>query len=240
MAPAPPDTTARDGGGEWGAALDVLRAQVTDLAGLPVVPEASEAQEEPAVLVRPVALTPLTGAGRSVRAVSTADVVVTVLVTVVGGDPAERAGRTTDLALSALADGVWDVDPQGPQPWLWRSLGLPAQPGLLVQVPVRRALHRPTATPVRRLEVRSMPLLRLSGRVVAQDGTPVPSAVVALLPDGPDVTTDHRGRFGVHAAVPAGPGLRVRVAARGASAVLRLEPAADGALGDLTLPALVP
>lgn len=240
MPAATRDATADDVGGEWTTALDTLREQVTSLTGLPVVHEAPAGAQAPAVLVQPVAMTPLTSAGPSTRTVGTADVMVTVLVTVLGGDPAERTGRMTDLALSALADGTWDVDPQGPQPWLWRSLSLRAQPALLLQVPVRRALHRPTATPVRRLRMESMPVLQLSGRVVADDGSPVPSAVVALLPDGPHVTTDHRGRFGVRAAVAAGLGLRVRVAARGESTVLRLEPAADGALGDLTLPGLVP
>lgn len=240
MPAATRDATAGTVGGEWTAALDALREQVTSLTGLPVLDDASAAGEALAALVQPVGLTPLTGAGPAARTVSTADVRVTVLVTVVGGDPVDRAARMTDLALSALADGAWDVDPQGPQPWLWRSLALPARPGLLVHVPVRRLLHRAVAPRVRSMRVENMPFLELTGRVVTDDGSPVPSAVVAVLPNGPDVTTDRRGRFGIRAAVAAELGLRVRVAARGASTVLRLEPAPDGALGDLTLPGLVP
>ena len=240
MPAATRDAAAEDLGGEWTAALDALREQVTSLSGLPVLHDASAAGEALEVLVQPVSLTPLTGAGPATRTVSTVDVLVTVLVTVVGGDAEDRAASMTDLALSGMADGGWDVDPEGPQPWLWRSLALSARPGLLVRVPVRRLLHRPEAPRVRRIRLENMPLLQLSGRVVTDDGSPVSSAVVTILPTGPDVTTDRRGRFALRTGVVADLGLRVSVAARGVSTVLSLEPAPDGALGDLTLPGLVP
>ena len=240
MPAATRDAAAEDVGGEWTAALDALREQVTSLTGLPVLHDAAAAGEKLQVLVQPVALAPLTGAGPATRTVSTVDVLVAVLMTVVGGEATDRASCMTDLALAGMADGAWDVDPEGPQPWLWQSLALSARPGLLVRIPVRRLLHRPEAPQVRRIRLENMPLLQLYGRVVTDDGSAVSSAVVTILPTGPEVTADRRGRFGVRAGVVAELGLRVRVAARGVSTVLSLEPAPDGALGDLTLPGLVP
>ena len=78
------------------------------------------------------------------------------------------------------------------------------------------------------------------GRVVAEDGTVLPGATVAVQPRGPRATSDHLGRFGFRVVVPEAFGLRLHLRAHDADAVLHLSPADDGALGDLVLPGLVP
>ncbi len=224
---------ADQGSAECAAQLEELRGWVTELTGRPPTDRLDDEAEAQA-LVYPVALQPAPPSGPVARVVSTAEVRLQVLVCAVGDDWVQRACLSTDLALHVLESGRWQVADRGPDPRLWQALGLPARPGLLLDIPVRRVLDRPGAPPVREpLHVGSAPLRGLTGRVVAPDGTPVSAAVVTVLPAGPRVSTDHRGRFRLTAGVVTG--LRARVHARGRTCEAPLDPAADGAVGDLVL-----
>lgn len=222
---------AEDGSPECAAQLQQLRSWVSERTGAPPTERLAD-EAETQVLVYPVGLQPAPGTGPPARVVNTAEVRLRVLICAVGEDVGRRSCLSADLALHVLASGHWQVTDRGPDPLLWQALGLPPRPGLLLDIPVRRVLDRPGAPPVREpLHVGSAALLRLSGRVVAPDGTPVSAAVVTVLPAGPRVNADHRGHFGVTAGVV--PGLRARLDVRGRTCDVPLDPAADGAVGDL-------
>lgn len=223
--------TAEHGSAECAAQLEELRGWVASLVGQPPTDRLAD-EAEARVLIYPVSLHAALPSGPVARVVNTAEVRLQVLVSAVGGDPGQRACLSADLALRVLESGRWQVVDRGPDVNLWQALGLPVRPGLLLDIPVRRVLDRPGAPPVRQpLHIGSAPLRRLTGRVVAPDGTPVSAAVVTLLPAGPRVTTDHRGHFGVSVGVVSG--LRAQLDARGRTWQLALDPAANGAVGDL-------
>lgn len=155
----PPTDTHRAGsaGREHDVALAPLLEQVTAAAGAPVAGSPAD-DGALGMLVQVVGLRPAPGTGTPTRLVATADVVLDVLVTAVGGQPGERSARVTDVALALLADGTWPVRPGGPPESVWAALGLTVRPGLLLEVPVRRVLDRPLAPPVReRLRVAVRP-----------------------------------------------------------------------------------
>jgi len=242
----PPNEQPPVHGAECSAALAELHDWVTadeggHLVGLAVAAAEAAPQDgegHAVVVLLPLRVAPSRGGGPSGRVVTSAEVTMRVLLTSRGGTTTERACLVTELALRLIAAGRWTLDADGPPPELWPSLGLTPRPGLLLELKVRRLLDRAPAPPVRHpIRLGSMPIRELTGRVIAPDGTPISAAVVAVLPDGPRATTDHRGRFALSVAVPE-TGLQARVRARGLDLVLAMEISGDRGVGDLILTGL--
>lgn len=214
---------------EWAAAV----------SGLPVVHDWGEARSgQGAVLLRPlaIAVAPHTGPARS--QVTSAELTLDLLVTVVELPVFEAAAATSALAL-ASGDGDWHMAAAGPDVRLWEALGRAPAPAFVLRVPVRRILERPAA-PVVQEPIRLVPahLRTVAGRVVSSDGRPVPAARIGLA-DGnsPAVHSDSRGRFRLRVATVTGAPLALTILARDTAVTLAVEPVSEsGDLGDLTVP----
>jgi hypothetical protein len=235
MAPKP------ESADDFARALDPVRQWATAVTDLPVVHDFDEQHDgDGAVLLRPLEIELAPAAGPVLRHISSAELTLDVLVTTVGLPVFDAAGLTSELALSAAADGEWRMSSAAPSLDLWHALGRPPAPAFILQVPVRRLLDRPSAPPV--LEpVRVIPAHQriVFGRVVASDGRPLAAARVGLVDAGGSVESDHRGRFRLPVATVAGVPLSLSVSARGTSITLAVDaPPADagGDLGDLTVP----
>jgi hypothetical protein len=235
MAPNP------ESGKDFARALDPVREWATAVTELPVIHDFDEEHAgDAAVLLRPLDLELAGSSGPDRRHISSAELLLDVLVTTVGLPVFEAAGLTTELALSAAADGEWWMGAPAPSVELWRALERPPVPAFVLRVPVRRLLERPTA-PLVREPVRVIPAHQriVFGRVVASDGRPLAAARVALADTGGSVESDHRGRFRLPVATVEGVPLTLSVSARGASITFPVDaPPVDagGDLGDLTLP----
>lgn len=149
-----------------------------------------------------------------------------VLLSAAGGAHAEQAERVATALLRLLAEGRWDVIAGQPEASTWTALARPAAPAIMVTVPFALTVPRAVARPVRHpLQLDDVATRELTGRVLAADGTPLPGALVRLLPDGRFVRADHRGRWSLRATDRAA---RLEVLAR-RQRVLREVPAGPAA-----------
>ncbi len=124
---------------------------------------------------------------------------VRILVLAEAVDVVAATASLAELAVQAMARGdlALDVDPVLPN----RSV-LPL-PVLAFGLTHHRTVPRRQSSPVRHLlTVAGDGLRRVTGRVVAQDGTPLAGATVRVLPSGAAITAGYDGRFTV--TVPAG------------------------------------
>ncbi|WP_194410445.1 carboxypeptidase-like regulatory domain-containing protein [Microbacterium cremeum] len=228
-------TRRDDVGQDYQLALAPVRAWAQDVTGLKVVDDWDAGDEgASAVVLRPLALAVAAASGPVLRQVSSAELLLDLLVTVIAPTASEAAAATSDLALAAQSENDWAIASDAPGLDLWRALGQPPVPAIVLRVPVRRVIERDPAPLVREpLRRTFVPLRMVTGRVVWPDGRPISAARVSLAEaDGPPATTDHRGRFRMPLAT-ASDELTVSITARGASVQLRLAASALGAAGDL-------
>lgn len=135
---------------------------------------------------------------------------VRILVLAEAVDAVAAIASLAELAVQAMARGdlALDMDPVLPN----RSV-LPL-PVLALGLTHRRTVPRRQPSPVRHLlTVAGDGLRRVTGRAVAQDGTPLAGATVRVLPSGPAITAGYDGRFTV--TVPAGTTARLRIHSHG-------------------------
>lgn len=214
---------------------------VASLTGLDVVHDWDEAHDGAAtVVLRPMSLALAPAAGPVRAHVSSAELTLTLLVSVAGAPVRDAAAIVTALALAAGIDGPCPVGDETVDAATWLSLGRPPAPAFTLRVPVRRLVER--AAPLVREPLR-LDLVRtrsVEGRLVWPDGRPVPSARVRLASGGDRaVATDHRGRFRLTIAVVGDGPIALSVASRGTTAHLAVDLPPEGAaadLGDLTIP----
>lgn len=119
-------------------------------------------------------------------------------ILVAGGSDEHQAtaDAIASLLLQIIADRRWDLAPNQPNAELWQALSHRPRPAFVISVPLRKPLTRTTAPRVREtLVLHRTSLRRITGRVLAPNGTPLAGAVVRLHPHGRPATTDHAGRW---------------------------------------------
>ncbi|MCD1269534.1 hypothetical protein B5M43_011935 [Microbacterium sp. MEC084] len=136
-------------GADLVAALEPVERWAAEATGLPVVFDEGDAAAGGAVLLRPLSIALAPATGPVLRHISSAEVTLDVLVTVVGRNAYDSARAAVALALAAQTDVSWRLEPGPVDPGLWRALGRPPQPAFILQVPVRRLIERAAAPPVR-------------------------------------------------------------------------------------------
>ncbi len=117
------------------------------------------------------------------------------LVTASGPDP--LAAHAVLSKVIAAADGDPDFSLEfGPAATTaWAALNLPARAGFVLRATAVREREGTIAPPVKSARLETVSLEPLSGRVVANDGTPLPGAIVEAASLGKSVSTDANGRF---------------------------------------------
>jgi hypothetical protein len=136
------------------------------------------------------------------------------LVATFAADPLASHRMLGTLAFAAMEHPGFEVELEGVPVGVWGALGLPPVPAFLLRVPLVMERPEPQVPLVRQpVELRVMPALSLSGRVVGPDDIPLSNARVDLPMLQASTHTDARGHF-CFGAVPARPEtkeLRVRV-----------------------------
>lgn len=131
------------------------------------------------------------------------------------GAPGE-ASRLLDrvlVAAAAAVDRVAVFEP--PLPQMWQAFGIAPRPSLYFDVPLQIARSTPIAPLVRRpMQVQTMAMLALHGRVVGPGDVPLSDMRVELAATGHSAQTDSEGHF-MLGGVPADEPARLRVRGRG-------------------------
>ncbi|MGC4892512.1 carboxypeptidase-like regulatory domain-containing protein [Micromonospora sp. DT31] len=155
-----------------------------------------------------------------------------VRMLVTGGGPAALAAL--DRVLAAATTGGWpELTLDAGDPALWRALGVPPRPALLLDVPARVDRPTPTAPPVRQpLRLRQLDMRTLHGRVVGPQDQPLAAVRVELVGTAQSTVTDAAGRFRL-VGVPHDPDapdrpVRLRLAGAGRVHTAEIDPTGDG------------
>jgi hypothetical protein len=128
-------------------------------------------------------------------------------------DEATRLFDRVLVAAAAAVERVSVLEPPSAQTWL--AFGVAPRPALLFDIPLQIARRTPSAPLVRQpMQVQTMSLLALRGRIVGPGDIPLSDMRVELASTGHSTHTDPNGQF-VLAGVPAGEPARLRLRGRG-------------------------
>lgn len=145
--------------------------------------------------------------------------------------------RLLDRVLAAAVDaGEPDILLTAGDPQLWRAFSVAPRPGLLVDVPAQ-ITHPPLSAPpvLHPLQIRHIPRLTLSGRVVGPGDEPLAAMRVEVVGTPYATHTDAHGRFAV-AGVPAATEVRLRLIGRRQTLTAVVDPAQEDLVIHCDLP----
>lgn len=130
-----------------------------------------------------------------------------------------ESGKEGRLACELLFDAMDNLDIEtetDPVPIsLWSALGIPPQPGFIFRIGVVRLRDQVDAPIVRKIVVRSSPIVGMNGTVLGPGALPLVNAVVEMPTLKTSVRTDEAGRFNFPAVPPEPPEVELVVKARG-------------------------
>jgi hypothetical protein len=156
------------------------------------------------------------------------------LVTSSGPEPSRASARLAELLFAAMTrDGI-EVESEGLSAEEWIALGIPARPGFVMGVPLRREREAVIAPPVRQPpEIHEAPMRVLRGvliGVMEDVEAPLSDARVVVPGLGQSARSDAAGRFRL-TGLPSDPAVRdLVVSAKGRTRRISLDqaPQEDG------------
>lgn len=117
------------------------------------------------------------------------------LVTSSGADALAAHAVLSKVISAADGDPQFSLEFGPAAATAWTALHLPARAGFVLRATALKERTGSIAPPVRSVQLETVSLEPLSGRVVAKDGTPLPGAIVEATSIGRSATTDVNGRF---------------------------------------------
>jgi hypothetical protein len=161
---------------------------------------------------------------RSVKERPPHRIMLRYLVTVSETDPYATHRMLGELMFAAMALPDAEVELEQLSSAVWSALGLAAQPGFLLRVPLVRERPEKFAPPVRKeMIIKNAPLQPLTGRILGPGDIAIMGARVELPALQISTVADFRGRF-QFAAVPSDPPIKLlRVNAKGRTVSVSVE-----------------
>jgi hypothetical protein len=136
-----------------------------------------------------------------------------------------QALRLLDKVLTAAAlAGDPQFSLEAGDPALWRALGVPPRPAVLIEAPAQILHPEVHVSPVLQpLRITIIPRVLLTGRVVGPGDVPLAAMRVEVLGTSYKTETDAQGRFTI-AGVPEAPEVRLRLVGRGQILTAQVDP----------------
>lgn len=136
------------------------------------------------------------------------------LVTTWAKTPEEAHGLLGEIVFAAMQSTEFEVELDVPA-GTWQALGVPPRGAFLLTALVQKQREEPKRALVREpVVIHASPLMSFHGVVLGPEDTPIAGARVEIPALRLTSTTDHKGRFRF-SSLPAGPGTKLEVHARG-------------------------